>query len=110
MENTNTGMDPKTMAIISYLTLIGTIIALVMNMNDKKPFASFHIRQTLGLGLTLIVVSFFNIIPILGQIAYILCAIVLFILWIIGLMGAINGEEKVVPLIGDKYQEWFKGI
>jgi len=33
-----------------------------------------------------------------------------FILWIIGLIGAIQGEEKKVPLLGDQFQEWFRNI
>lgn len=106
----SSSMDPKTIAIISYITLIGTIIALVINMNDKKDFASFHIRQSLGLGLSLIVIGFIAIIPILGWIVYIVGMVVLFVLWIIGLMGALNGQEKVVPILGDKFQEWFKGL
>ena len=110
MENQSSSMDPKTVAIIAYITLIGTIIALIMNNNDKQPFASFHVRQALGLGLTGLVLSFINVIPILGWIAYIIGAIVLFVLWIIGIMAAINGEEKTVPILGDKFQEWFKGL
>lgn len=106
----SSGMDPKTIAIISYITLIGTIIALVINNNDKQPFASFHIRQSLGLGLTLIVLGFIAIIPIIGWLVYIVGGIVLFILWIIGLMAALNGEEKTVPIMGERYQEWFKGL
>lgn len=34
----------------------------------------------------------------------------LLILWVIALFGAIQGEEKRVPLLGDQFQEWFKGI
>ena len=107
---TQSGMDPKTLAIISYITLIGTIIALIINMNNKHPFASFHIRQTLGLGLTMIALSFIAIIPFLGWLVYAVGGILLFIMWVIGLLGALNGEEKVVPILGDKYQEWFNGI
>ena len=32
------------------------------------------------------------------------------VLWIMGLIAAINGEEKPMPLIGEKAQELFKGI
>ena len=34
----------------------------------------------------------------------------LFVLWIIGLIGAINGEQKPIPLIGDRAQSMFSGI
>jgi hypothetical protein len=32
------------------------------------------------------------------------------VLWVIGLMGAINGQEKPVPILGEKFQEWFKSL
>ncbi len=33
----------KTIAIIAYLTFIGTIIAYFMNSENRNQFASFHI-------------------------------------------------------------------
>lgn len=104
------GMDAKTIAIIAYLTLIGFIIALVINNGDKKPFASFHIRQMLGLaacGLGMYVLIF---IPVIGWILYPIVALFLFVLWIIGFLGAINGKETLVPVLGERFQEWFKGV
>ena len=44
-QNTDNG---KNTAIISYLTIIGTIIAIILNNDKKNDFASFHIRQALG--------------------------------------------------------------
>ena len=42
----------KTIAIIAYLTLIGLIIAYLLNNSHRDGFANFHIRQSLGLALT----------------------------------------------------------
>ena len=95
--------EGKTIAIIAYLTWIGLIIAFVMNNDKKNEFAKFHIRQMLLLTLVGIVVSF---IPIVNFVAW----IVLFIFWVIGLFGAINGQKKEIPLLGKYAQEWFKGI
>jgi len=39
----------KDIALISYLTLIGLLIAFVMNNDKKYEFAKFHIRQSLGM-------------------------------------------------------------
>ena len=36
--------------------------------------------------------------------------VIIFTLWIIGILGAIKGEEKSVPVIGEKFQDWFKNI
>ena len=41
--------DGKTVAIIAYITLIGWIIALVMNNGNKTVLGSYHIRQSLGI-------------------------------------------------------------
>lgn len=106
MEN-QTVQEGKTMAIISYITWIGTLIAFVMNNDKHNSFAAFHIRQMVGLSLFSLVISF--IARYVGFVAGIL-AIGLFVMWIIGLIGAINGEEKRVPFVGDLFQDWFKGI
>jgi len=49
--NDQTVQDGKLMAIISYITVIGTFVAFIMNQNKHNSFASFHIRQTVGIFL-----------------------------------------------------------
>ncbi|HLW32001.1 MAG TPA: hypothetical protein VKX40_07050 [Aequorivita sp.] len=102
--------EGKMTAIIAYITLIGLIIAFVMNNDKKNTFAAFHIRQALGLGLTSLALSVINIIPILGWLISLFGFLFILVLWIIGLIGAVSGEEKLVPILGAKYQEWFKTI
>ena len=96
-------MNGKTIAIIAHITLIGWIIAIIINSNEKNEFASFYIRQLLGLFLAGIILS---IIPLLGW----LLSIVIFVFWIISLIGAIQDEKKEVPLVGKYFQEWFKTL
>ena len=107
MEN-QTVTEGKTIAIISYLTFIGTIIAFVMNNEQKNSFASFHIRQMTGLIslqlLSFVVSNYIN--GTLGLIIFLFAVV----LWFIGFLGAVQGQEKSVPLLGDQFQEWFKGI
>jgi uncharacterized membrane protein len=94
--------EGKTIAIISYLTWFGLIIAFILNNEKKSDFAKFHLRQSLLLWIGLL----FCWIPIVGWIL----GVVLLILVIIAFMSAINGERKEVWLIGPLAQEWFKGI
>ena len=49
----------KNTAIISYITVIGAIIALFMNMENKNSFASFHIRQALGIFISFFLIGYF---------------------------------------------------
>lgn len=113
MQTENTQLhttEGKTIAIIAYLTIIGLIIAFVMNNEKQNPFAKYHIKQSLGLALTGLALGIIGLIPILGWIINILGFIALMILWIMALINAINGEEKPVPLLGSKYEEWLKNL
>lgn len=108
MENTSVS-EGKTAAIISHFWVIGLIIAFVMNMNKKNYFTSFYIRQMIGLNI----LQFINqaiIYKYLGGTIGWVVWITLIVLWFISLMGAIKGEEKEVPVVGEHFQNWFRGI
>ncbi len=102
--------EGKTMAIVSYLTIIGLVAALVMNGEKKNTFAKFHIRQSLGLMLTGFATMFVSWIPFIGWIVGILAFFLLLFLWFTGLFNALNGKEKLLPILGAKYAEWFKSV
>ncbi|WP_372745890.1 DUF4870 domain-containing protein [Lutibacter sp.] len=101
--------EGKTMAIISYITWIGTLIAYFMNNEKRNSFASFHIRQAIGISLFSLVNSVF-LLKYIGFYAAGFISLGLLILLIIGLIGAAQGEQKKIPLFGDLFQDWFKGI
>jgi len=107
----------KTIAIISYITLIGWIIALIMHNGNKTRLGAFHLRQMLGFMITGIIVQIvFVIIGIILGVIGIIALIKIFgiislivwlgflVLWILGLVSAIKGEEKPMPVIGAKIQ------
>jgi len=100
--------EGKSIAIIAYFWWIGLIIALIMNNSKKNAFASFHIR--LVIGLLLLSLAMTLVYKYIGETIGYLLSMGVFVLWIIGLIGAFNGEEKKVPLLGDQFQEWFKSI
>lgn len=92
----------KSNGIIAYVTIIGFIIAFVQNQEQKSEYVNYHLRQMIGI----IACSFVWVIPFLGWIL----GLGVMVLWIMGIMGAMNGERKPVPILGDKFQEWFKSI
>lgn len=101
----------KTRAIIAHITIIGWIIALVMNNEKKDEFASFYIRQTLGIFLMGIAASILSmlllfVVPFLGPIISLGVLAVL----IVSLVWAVNGEKKELPVVGPMFQEWFKSL
>ena len=110
----SSGIDGKTIAIISYFSLVGWIIAYVLFTSNKSQMAAYHLRQSLALMLCGI---------ICGIIYYILLFTVFFlaffigilfigllVLWIMGLISAINGQEKPIPVIGPIAQDMFSSI
>jgi hypothetical protein len=108
-EDVNKAFDPanpesgKTVAIIAHLTFIGWIIAIIMNSSNKTEIGSFYIRQTLGIYLVGFVLGIIPIINLFG-------ILITFILWIISLIGSINGNQKPVFLVGEYFQNWFKSL
>jgi uncharacterized membrane protein len=110
-------MDAKTIAWLSYITFIGWIVALVQHSNSqvKSSLAVFHLRQAFGIFVTWIglyvVVMILAVITLgIGAILLPVIGIACFVLWILGLLAAINGEEKPVPVLGSLYQSWFTFI
>lgn len=95
--------DGKNVAIISHITIIGWIIALVMNNGNKTEIGSFYLRQTLGIFLIAFVGSF---IPLINLIVWVL----VLVMWIMSIIGALSGEKKPVFLLGNQFQDWFKSL
>ena len=83
-------MDKKTTDIVAYLTWLGLIIALVAGDREAS---KFHINQA----LVIMLFSLLGVIPLVGWI----WAIFMIVCWFIGFIGALNGEEKEIPLIGE---------
>lgn len=95
--------EGKNVAIIAHITLIGWVIALVMNSSNKSELGSFYIRQMLGLSILGLILSFIPIVKMIG-------GILVFVLWIMSLVGALSGEKKLTPILGVHFQDWFKSL
>jgi len=122
MENNMITTDNgKTASIISYFTIIGWLIAyFAMHKDNRTELGSYQLRQTLLLNIIAIVLGW-GIGFVLGiliattgmlSLIYIsyLVQLAIFIVWLIGLIGAINGEKKPMPIIGEKAQTMFASI
>lgn len=109
MENLNDINKGKNIATISYLTIIGTVIAILMNNDTKSEFASFHIRQALGIFATFFLLGYF-----IGYFdSWMITSafwVFIFALWVYGFIGALNGEKKEMPIVGNFFQNIFKNL
>jgi uncharacterized membrane protein len=82
-------MDKRTTDIVAYLTWIGLVIALVFGDREN---CKFHLNQALVIWLA----GLLGLIPCIGWLWGIFC----FVCAVMGLISAVNGEEKEVPLLG----------
>ena len=105
--------EDRTVAILSYITIIGFIIAIVMHNGKKTSLGAFHLRQVLGLivtgfafGVCAIVLAF---IPFVGWFAIMVGWLALVASVIMGLIAAASGKQTPVPVLGEHYQKWFAG-
>ncbi|WP_179353680.1 hypothetical protein [Winogradskyella vidalii] len=107
--NQNTIDEGKTLGLVAYLTLFGTLIAFFMNQDKRNPFTTFHIRQGLGLGLAYIILGF--VVSSFDSFMISMSFWVFFsVLYIYGIIGALTGKLNKVPLLGDFFQTIFKSI
>jgi uncharacterized membrane protein len=111
----------KTAGIVSYFSLIGWLIAYFgMHQNNKTSIGSYQLRQTLLLYIAaagIWIVLDIILIPIILTTGFFgiywlmnLLWIGFLVLWIIGLIGAVNGQKKPIPIIGPMAQTMFPGI
>ena len=90
----------QTVAIISYITWIGLIIAFFMRDKDDS-YATHHVNQSLVIKLTELCAGLLTVIPLIGSIAAMVAAVGCTVLWIIGILRAIQGSTEPVPLVGN---------
>lgn len=101
--------EGKTLAVVAYLTIIGSVIAIVMNAEKKNAYTAFHTRQGLGLCLLYMLVGYIasNFDSWTISTAF---WVGFGILFFYGIISAINGKMQKVPFVGDYFQKWFSSI
>ena len=99
-QNTSSpSMDGKTASIIVYITWIGLLIAAICG-DKNDPLFKGHLNNALTIYISSLILGVVCIIPILGWIAAIVGEIFLFVCMIMGIIDAVNGIHKPLPLIG----------
>lgn len=104
-------MDRKTLAIISYISIIGWLIAYFQYKDSKRdPFVSYHLKQSLGIAVISIVLGIainvvVRMVPALAMVVY--ANIAILVLWVLGILNALNGLKKPVPVVGPMFEQKF---
>lgn len=90
--------DNKVVAMLPYLLgAIGLIIAILMEGSSN--YVKFHVRTALKFTVVEALLVFVNIVPILGQIAYVVGTIICVVLRIIAFFQICSGKAKDPAII-----------
>lgn len=98
---TATGMQPNLAALLSYL--VGFITGIIFYVLEKdNKFVRFHAMQSIVVfGFLFVVGMFVGILPGIGFFLGYLLWILDFVLWLILMIKAYNGEYFKLPVAGD---------
>jgi uncharacterized membrane protein len=88
----------KVVGILSYITLLGWLISIVLQEKHKSSFTTFHLRQSLGLIITGALLA---LVPLIGW----LINIAVLLAWFYAIYFALQGRMEKVPALGDFYQK-----
>lgn len=109
-------MNSRTLSILSYVTIIGWVISYFSYKKEpvKNTLVHYHLEQGLGIfivsallniGLNITAYMIPSLISILSPLGY---AVIL--LWIFGVINAMNEQQKPVPLFGKMFEKKFTFI
>jgi uncharacterized membrane protein len=108
------GALPQTVAgALAYCTIIPAIVFLLIEPYNRNRFVRFHAFQCIGLWLAALVMGaglrvagfllFF--VPVLGHLiswlAYMVVSLGFFVIWVVLIVKALQGEMFKLPLVGD---------
>ena len=95
--------------MVAYITIVGCLIAITMNLESRNAFARFHIRQAFG---THLFFHAFAIALTYLEIAY--TVLILYVLYLLmlcfGLLQVLQLRSKPLPGFGKYFQKWFTFI
>ena len=107
-----TGLDDNVAGALAYVTIIPAIVFLVMEPFNRKPFVRFHSFQCIFFAIAWTVLwiclSFIVHIPLLGWATALLWPLVSlagFVIWLILVLKAYQGQMFKLPVIGDMAQK-----
>ncbi|HEY41277.1 MAG TPA: DUF4870 domain-containing protein [Dehalococcoidia bacterium] len=98
---TSTGMEPNVAGLLCYV--LGWVTGIIFFIMEKEnQFVRFHAMQSIvTFGAFTIVSIVLSFIPVVGWVLGMLLGILAFILWIILMMKAYQGEKYKLPIAGD---------
>ncbi|MDR3771900.1 MAG: DUF4870 domain-containing protein [Terracidiphilus sp.] len=106
-ESAPSGLSDNGAGALAYITFIPAILFLVMPPYNQSPYVRFHSWQSIffniGAFALYVVLAILGRIPFLGLLVIPLMLVLdlgLFILWLVVVLKAVNGQRFMIPIIG----------
>ncbi|MBO4319063.1 MAG: hypothetical protein J5857_01170 [Treponema sp.] len=92
--------NDKLFGILAYIFILW-IIGLVVEPEKNHAFVKNHVNNGILLTIASVIVSIISRIPFIGWIIGLILGIGLFVLWLLGIIAAAQGNKYKIPVIGD---------
>jgi uncharacterized membrane protein len=105
-----TGLTDNAAGAIAYITIVPAIVFLVLPPYNTNSFVRFHAWQSIFLNIAAIVIgfalSFLTVFSLMFGVYFFYLLVRLiwlawFVVWLICVLKAVNGQRYKLPLIGD---------
>ena len=105
-KKTSLGMEENVEGLLAYV--LGAITGILFLVLEKESdFVRFHAMQSTITFISLWVLQMvFRWIPFFGFLIYWLLGLLAFVLWILGMVKAYQGERYKFPFFGDLAEQW----
>ncbi len=106
MAKSSTGMEENVAALLSYI--FGFITGLIFFLIEKESkFVRFHAMQSIVFSVALLIIYIIlGIIPVIGWILIPIVGLIGFVVWILLLIKAYQGNLWKLPVLGNLAEKW----
>ena len=94
--------DIREHRLLAACSYIGFLCIVSLALRGKSAFTAYHARQGLVLFLAELILSLVNVVPLLGQVAWLLASIYFVVMSITGFRHAYAGRTWKMPIL-NKY-------
>lgn len=105
-EKSATGLPKNTAGALSYV--LGPITGVIFLVLEKDPYVRFHAMQSVVVFVALFVVQWVLVLTIVLAALAPLITLLGFVLWLLLIYKAWQGEEWEVPMLGQYARKWAK--
>jgi uncharacterized membrane protein len=95
--------NPRTVAVVAYITFIGWLIARFgMLPSNRSTLSYYHLKQALLIHILSLLKIAYSFIPRSLALLIVIGALsaILFVIWLLSFINALNGLQRPAPLIG----------